>query len=177
MRRSILVGVSLILMCAAISPDARAGNHNPSDYPLRVQVLMFRGQSHFFAGSAMAWDEGEGRGNLYENGEPGAMDFKVKCQDRMRVSNGFGTFMARWKKLKENLEILIPDREKPQSTWTCELKVEMKAGIVYVAEPKGLATVSSAAYKQWMQRAQFDPEHGKNVPVGVATSDRKTAPQ
>lgn len=75
--------------------------------------------------------------------------------------------MARWKKQGQKLEILLPRMGKPGTMDSCDLQVEMK-DFAYYFRNGMIATEPIDAFKQWMQKHQYDPEHGKNQPVATA---------
>jgi hypothetical protein len=108
--------------------------------------------------------DGEGRVNLFENGEPQGFDFRYQCGSRMMNSAGDETFKARWKKPGKELEMLLP-----AMAGTCNLKVEMKEGVAFRRRKDGaLIEVPAAKFKEWMIKHQYDPEHGKDVPMEPA---------
>lgn len=164
MKRALLRGLSGLVACLLLSVAALAGGHNPADFPLRVHIYQHNGVSHYSRGT-LDYVDGEGRANLFENGEPRAFEYGYRCGDRLRNSDGYETYMARWKKKDRTLEILLPVMGKPNAAETCELKVEMKADVVYVRHNGSLNEAPAAKYKEWMDKHQYDPEHGKNVPV------------
>lgn len=167
---SFAIGVAGFLLFSMVG---WAGNKNPSEYPLRVHIFMFNGYSHYYrpgSGSPASLDtvDGEGRANLYENGQPRGVDFAYHCGVRLRVSPGFETFIARWKKKDRELEILLPKfGGKPGETDSCELNVTMKDTVYY--RINGLMNEQPAAkMKEWMDKHQYDPEHGKNDPINLS---------
>ena len=139
---------------------------NPADYPLRVHIFEHNSHSHYYH-RVLDWVDGEGRANLFENGMPLGFDYSYRCSERLRNSAGFETYLAKWKKRNETLEILLPKLGNASSTVSCDLKVDMKDS-AYFRQGNGLQTESPAAYKEWMEKHQYDPEHGKNDPVGLA---------
>jgi hypothetical protein len=159
-----LVGLAL---CALVSKAALAGGHSVSDYPLRVHIFQHNSHSHYYHQTLDAVD-GEGRANLYENSEPRGFDFGYRCGERLRNSTGFDTYPARWKKRDQTLEILMPKLGKPGTMEACELHVEMKE-IAYYKHDGNLDTEPTAAFKQWMEKHDYDPEHEKNEPVRSTT--------
>lgn len=163
MRRSIFCGLSGLAACALFSAVALAGGRNVADYPLRVHVFQFNGHSHYYGGTLDRVD-GEGRANLFENGEPRGFDFSYTCGDRLRGSAGYETYLAKWKKPGRELEILLPEFGKPGSMSACDLKVNMKDQ-VYVRHNGLLGEEPAAKFKEWMLKHQYDPEHGNNEPV------------
>ncbi|MGD0940746.1 MAG: hypothetical protein ABR905_13660 [Terracidiphilus sp.] len=161
MRRALLSGLA---GCLLLSTVALAGGRNAADYPLRVHIYQFNGYSHY-AYQTVNYVDGEGRANLYENGEPRGFDFKYRCGERLRGSAGYETYVARWKKAGKELEILLPQFGKPDSYDTCDLVVLMKENTVYHRSNGLLGEEPAAKFKAWMEKVQYDPEHGKNEPV------------
>lgn len=158
MRRFLILVVSLLL-----STLTAAARTNPADYPLRVHIFSYNAHSHYFYRQLDAVD-GEGRANLYENSEPRGFDFSYQCSDRLRTSPGFETYMARWKKPGQSLEILLPVFGKPGTVEGCELKVIMK-DTAYARHNGLLGEEPSSVFKAWMVKYRYDPEHGLNEPV------------
>jgi hypothetical protein len=170
MRRIALGCLSGLAACLLFSSAVLAGSHNPADFPLRVHIYTHNGISHYREHSLQSVD-GEGRANLFENGEPRGFDYRYNCENRLMNSSGFETYPARWKKPGKALEVLLP-----AMGGVCELKVEVKQDVVYHKDKDKSVTEEPAAnYKAWMNRVQYDPEHGKNLPV-VTESDPGQAP-
>jgi hypothetical protein len=168
---------SRLVVCALLSTTALA-SHNPADYPLRVHIFLHNSHSHYVRQILESVD-GEGRANLYENGEPRGFDYSYRCSERISNSAGFETYPARWKKRDQTLEILLPKMGKPGAADACELKVEMK-DFAYYRRNGNVETEPQTAFKEWMQKHEYDPEHGKNEPVRVAQEPAPTganAPQ
>lgn len=147
---------------ALLSTAAFAG-HNAADYPLRVHIYQHNAHSHYYR-QVLETVDGEGRANLFENGEPRGFEYSYRCAERLRNSSGFETFMARWKKQGRTLEILLPKMGNPGSMDSCQLKVEMK-DFAYWWHNGAIDTEPVAVFKQWMEKHQYDPEHGKNEPI------------
>jgi hypothetical protein len=168
MHCAFLRGLSGLAGCLLFSTAALAGGHNAIDYPLRVHVFEHNGHSHYY-GQTRTLDvvDGEGRANLFENGVPRGFDFSYRCEERLRNSMGFETYLAKWKKQDRVLEILLPEMGKPGAFNGCELKVEMK-GSAYAKRGGTLEEVPQAALQEWMVKHEYDPEHGKNEPVKPA---------
>jgi hypothetical protein len=150
--------------CLFSSTVALAGGYKLADYPLRVHIFSFNSHSHYYE-RQVSWVDGEGRANLFENSEPRGFEFSYRCGERLRKSDGFETYLARWKKPGRTLEILLPVLGKPDAADSCELKVEMKDGIVYRWRNGAMVEQPAAQFKEWMIKHEYDPEHGKNVPV------------
>jgi hypothetical protein len=148
-----------------LSTAALAGGRTVADYPLRVHIYEHSGHSYYWHQSLDAVD-GEGRANLFENGTPRGFDFGYRCADRLRSSPGYETYPARWKKPGKDLEILLPEFGKPGAMEVCELKVDMKDTAYY--KHNGLLNEEPAEkFKEWMDKHQYDPEHGKNEPMAL----------
>jgi hypothetical protein len=62
----------------------------------------------------------------------------------------------------------MPKLGKPGTMEACELHVEMKE-IAYYKHNGNLDTEPTAAFKQWMEKHDYDPEHEKNEPVRSTT--------
>ena len=155
--------VFLFAGCLLLCSMDVAAKPNAADYPLRVHVFAFNGTAHYH-GQSLDQVDGEGRANLYENSEPKGFDFNYSCGNRLRVSAGFETYPARWKKNGQTLEILLPEFGKPNALESCELKVIMKDQ-AYVRRNGLLSEEPVAVYKDWMLKHKYDPEHGLNEPV------------
>jgi len=165
MRRVNFLWMVGLACCLLASTSARAGKVTAADFPLRVHVFGYNGHSHYYAG-ALDMVDGEGRANLFENGEPKGFDFSYQCADRLRVSAGYETYMARWKKPGRVLEILLPEFGKPGAGEGCELKVLMK-DTAYTRHNGMLGEEPAAEFKAWMVKHDYDPEHGKNEPLKI----------
>jgi hypothetical protein len=174
MRRVIVSLLSVFAVCLLLSTAVLAAR-NLAEYPLRVHIYRFNGVSHYAFGT-INFVDGEGRANLFENGQPRGFDFKYRCGERLRGSAGFETYPAKWKKPGKQLEILLPQFGKPDAYDSCELEVLMKADTVYHQHNGLLGEEPAAKYKQWMEKVQYDPEHGKNEPVEAAPNPSTLAP-
>ena len=173
MRRTVSCG--LIVFAAALSSSvaAHAGSPNPADFPLRVHIVQNSNRTHYHD-RVLDYVDGEGRANLFENGQPRGFDYGFRCEDRVRLSDGYETYPARWKKPGRELEILQPVMGKPGSFWPCDLKVEMKDSIF--VRHNGLVEEEPATrYKEWMDRRQYDPEHDKNQPASAEPASPEAA--
>jgi hypothetical protein len=154
---------------ALLLPSSGLASHNPADYPLRVHIYSHNGVSHYsgYGGShSLEGVDGEGRANLYENSQPRAFDFHYECEERLMNSGGYDTLPARWKKPNEELEVLILVTGK-----TCKFHVAMQDGIAYHNHNGKFGEEPAEKYKAWMDKVQYDPEHGKNVPIKPPDED------
>jgi hypothetical protein len=161
--RRILFRVFYSLALSALFSTVALASPNPADFPLRVHVVQNSNRTHYHD-RMMDYVDGEGRGDLFENGLPRGFDYGFRCDDRVRVSPGYETYPARWKKSGRELEILQPVMGKPGVLWACSLKVDMK-DTVYVRHNGLVDERSAAKFKEWMNNRQYDPEHGKNEPL------------
>jgi hypothetical protein len=155
---------SFVAACFLISTAVMAGTHDAADFPLRVHIYSHEGHSHY-AQRVLDYVDGEGRANLFADGQPTGFDYSYRCGERLMNSIGYETYMARWKKPGKTLEILRPVMGKPNDTNICELKVDMKAGMAYFGRNGSLGEEPSSVFKQWMEKVQYDPEHGKDMPI------------
>jgi hypothetical protein len=160
MRRSIFFVICTLV--GSFAPVVQAESHNPADYPLRIHIYR-RNETTFYHNRQTEEAKGEGRANLFEGGEPKGVDFQFECDTKLQTSSGFETFPARWKKPGQELVILLPQFGR-NGYDTCRLKVMVK-DFVYVAHNGNLTTEPASAFKQWMTRHEYDPEHGKNTPI------------
>jgi hypothetical protein len=168
MRWNVLRDRRVFACCFLLAPFAAwAGSLNPNDFPLRVHIFSHNSHSHYYH-LTLDYVDGEGRANLYENGAPRAFDYNYRCGDRLINSISYETYLARWKKPGRTLEILLPAMGKPDSQNTCEVKVDMKESMAYYRHNGLIEEETSAAFKEWMQRHDYDPEHGKNLPVNLS---------
>jgi hypothetical protein len=153
------------MMMAAMSPRVLAESKNPADYPLRLHIFG-RSQTSFYYSRARSLDEtqGDGRANLYENGEARGLDFNYQCSYKVRASFGYETYPARWKKPGKTLVVLLPIFGQSGKFFTCDFNADMKE-FAYAQGKDGLRSEPVAQFKLWMQRHDYDPEHGKDVPV------------
>jgi hypothetical protein len=163
-RRILSCSLSELAASAVFSTAALAGTH-VADYPLRVHIIQNSNRTHYHD-RIMDYVDGEGRGDLYENGQPRGFDYGFHCSDRVRFSPGYETYPARWKKAGRELEILQPVMGKPGAMWACDLKVDMK-DMVYIRRNGMVDQEPVAVFKEWMEKRQYDPEHGKNEPTAA----------
>jgi hypothetical protein len=140
-----------------------AQSNKLAGYPLRVHVFG-RNQTTFYHRRITEEAKGEGRANLFENGQPRGMDFQFNCPNRLQTSSGFETFPARWKKPNQELEVLLPEFGKPDKYNKCKFEVRLK-DFAYLRTNGALTTEPIDAYKQWMLKHDYDPEQGKNAPT------------
>ncbi len=164
MRVPRLVWHRLVMLAAGlalVSGVSVAESHNLADYPLRLHI--FKVSSHVHRRHGIVWwVDGDGRANLFENGNPAGIDFAYRCGDRFMDSSGYETYPARWKKPGETL-VILTHRLGSDATEPCELKVDVKE-FVYVGR-NSEATEPPGVLKQWMADHHYDPEHGLNEPT------------
>jgi hypothetical protein len=156
---SFLSALALFLLLPAQGFAAR----NPADYPLRVHIFSHGGISHYSGPrgiSSLDEVDGEGRANLYEGSQPRAFDFHYVCDERLMNSMGYETYPARWKKPNVEMELLLPVSGK-----TCKFRVAMKDGVAYYRHDGNFGEEPAEKFKAWMDKYQYDPEHGRNLPT------------
>jgi hypothetical protein len=145
---------------ALISLTCVAESHNPADYPLRIHI--FRVSSHVHRRNGVVWwVDGDGRANLFENGNPAGIDFAYRCSDRFMDSSGYETYPAKWRHPGQSL-VILTHQIGSDSTEPCVLKVDVKE-FVYMGRNSD-TTGSPAVLKQWMIDHHYDPEHGLDEP-------------
>ena len=159
MRLSRLLSVALLLTSSAVLADSK----NPADYPLRVHIFN-RNETTFYHNRFAEEAKGEGRANLFANGDVRGVDFTFDCDQKLKASFGYETYPAKWKKQDRELTVLMPVFGKAGSFWTCTLKTDVK-DYAYLAHDGKLTRRLPSEFKAWMSRHEYDPEHGKNVPV------------
>lgn len=162
-------GISRLLCLFALALVAvplLAESKNVADYPLRLHIFGVTGTT-FYHNRYPEETRGDGRANLFENGEPRGLDFSFDCEHKIKPSFGFETYPAKWKKNNEKLTVLFPVFGKSNAYFTCTIDVQMK-DYAYVVINGRLTSEPSQQFKAWMIRNDYDPEHGKNTPRRMA---------
>lgn len=166
--------VTTSLFCSAQSSKL-------ADYPLRIHIFG-RNETTFYHMRMTEEAKGEGRANLFENGEARGVDFQFNCPQRLETSSGFETFPAKWKKPNQELEVLLPQFGKTDKYDKCKFEVQMK-DFAYLRQHNGvLGTEPVEQFKEWMVKHDYDPEHGKNTPtqnppgVQPASAEKPSSP-
>ncbi len=155
----------IALLTILASTLSFADSKDPADYPLRIHVFN-RSQTTFYHNRLEDEAKGEGRANLFENGEPRGVDFSYECSEKVKPSFGFETYPAKWKKQGQELVVLMPVFGKAGKYFTCNFKTDLK-DFAYMAHNGQLRSEPSADFKAWMQKHDYDPEHGKNEPANL----------
>jgi hypothetical protein len=164
------------LCCCLLIASATmyAESKNPADYPLRLHIFG-RQQTTFYHMRNVDESKGDGRANLFANGEARGVDFSYECSEKIRASFGYETYPAKWKKPNQELVVLMPVFGKAGQYFTCNFKTDLKE-FTYFAHDGQMVSEPPAQYKAWMVQHDYDPEHGKNVPVKVAAEAAPSAP-
>lgn len=149
----------LFFFCLPLFADSK----NPADYPLRFHIFNVGGTT-FYHNRVAEEVKGDGRANLFENGEPRAVDFSFDCGQKIRSSFGYETYPARWKNKGKELIVLFPVFGKANSYFTCNVKTDVK-DYAYFASGGRLNSEPPEEFKAWMRAHDYDPEHGKNTPT------------
>jgi hypothetical protein len=155
--------ISLFLCFLCVATVLVAESRNPSDYPLRIHIFS-RDQTTFYWRRETDEAKGDGRANLFADGEARGVDFSYECQDKLRSSFGYETYPAKWKKPGRELTVLFPKFGQTGAYWTCNLKTDVK-DFAYTRHNSGMGSESIAEFKDWMVRHNYDPEHGKDQPT------------
>ena len=161
MRLSLSLCLCLVFTCAA----AKAESKNPADYPLRVHIFG-RSETTFYHFRSVDESKGEGRANLFENGEARGVDFTFECSEKLKASFGFETYPAKWKKTGRELTVLMPVFGRTNTYFTCNITTDMK-DFAYATGNGRMTSEPVADFKAWMVKHDYDPEHGKNMPVNL----------
>jgi hypothetical protein len=152
-----------VLMGMMISGMAVGESKNPADYPLRLHIFA-RSQTTFYHRREEEEAKGDGRADLYEGGMARGVDFNYECAYKVRPSFGYETYPARWKKPGQELVVLLPVFGQAGKFFTCHFSTDVK-DFAYAQGRNGMHSEPVAQFKEWMQRHDYDPEHGKEVPV------------
>ncbi|MDW5264395.1 MULTISPECIES: hypothetical protein [Acidobacteriaceae] len=159
MRLSLSLSLCLLLTPAVLSGASR----NPADYPLRIHIFG-RNQTTFYHARSLDESKGEGRANLFEKGEARGVDFNYACSDKLKTSFGYESYPAKWKKPGRELTVLMPVFGKSNAYWTCNLETDVK-DFAYAEHNGRMNSEPVEAFKTWMVKHDYDPEHGKDVPT------------
>ncbi len=154
-------------ICAVLlGSPAFAAAPNFSDYPLRVHIFK-RSETTFYHNHSAEEAKGEGRANLFENGEAHGVDFSFDCSEKLKDSFGYETYPAKWKKPGKELQVLLPKFGETGKYFTCSLKTDVK-DFAYAQHNGTMRSEPVAEFKTWMMKHDYDPEHGKETPTRVA---------
>jgi hypothetical protein len=151
----------------------RGDSKNIADYKLRIHIFS-RNETTFYHNRVEEEAKGEGRGNLFESGDVHGVDFNFACDQKLRSSFGYETYPARWKKPGKQLTVLLPVFGKSNTYFTCTLNTDVKT-YAYSRVQGKLISEAPERFKAWMVRHEYDPEQGKETPVGVKGSDPEAA--
>jgi hypothetical protein len=162
----------LLLLLAPLS--LLAESKNPADYPLRIHIFN-RNETTFYHQRFEEEAKGEGRANLFENGEPHGLDFSFDCSQKLKASFGYETYPARWKKPNQELVVLLPVFGKSNAHFTCTIKTDVK-DFAYAAHNGRLSSEPVDQFKAWMVHHEYDPEHGKDTPTRPQAQDGEAEP-
>ena len=153
-------------VCACLvltSAVALAASKNPADYPLRLHIFG-RSQTTFYYRRSLDESQGDGRANLFENGEVHGLDFNFVCSQKLRASFGYETYPARWKKPGRQLVVLFPVFGQTGAYYTCDINTDVR-DFAYMLRNGHLDSEPVEHFKAWMVTHDYDPEHGKDVPI------------
>lgn len=173
--RLVCAGVVVGLIFGAAA-TGRADSKKIADYPLRLHIFG-RNQTTFYHYRSEDEAKGEGRAELFENGEGHGVDFTFDCSQKIKASFGFETYPAKWRKPGRQLTVLFPVFGKTGSYFTCDINTDVK-DYAYTMHDGRMASEPVADLKSWMVKHDYDPEHGKDVPAKIqaAAAPAKPAP-
>jgi hypothetical protein len=159
--RLVLAAIGLASYLAA-PPILSAGSHKPADLPLRVAIFGAPAMTIPPYGS-FQFAEGEGRGDLFENGKP-AIDFQYHCPKRFRGFSRLGNLHGALEKPRSMMELLLPEIEN-RAQQRLPTHGPCARTQAYVALQGGeAAVIPAASFKLWMDKAQYVPENGEESP-------------
>lgn len=159
MRLSLSLCLCVLFVCAA----GHAESKNAADYPLRVHVFG-RNEVTFYHWRYAEEAKGEGRANLFQNGEARGVDFTFDCSQKLKASFGYETYPAKWKKPNQELTVLLPVFGKSNAYFTCSFKTDVK-DFAYASRNGHLNSEPVDQFRAWMVKHDYDPEHGKETPI------------
>lgn len=171
--RLVCAGV-LLGLALGTAATGWAESKNIADYPLRLHIFG-KNETTFYHNRWAEESKGEGRANLFENGEARAVDFNFDCSQKIKASFGYETYPAKWKKPGRELTVLFPEFGKTGSYFTCTINTDVK-DFAYTAHNGGIGSEPVAAFKQWMVSHDYDPEHGKDIPKRTEAANATAKP-
>jgi hypothetical protein len=160
-----------VLLCAA---PMKGDSKNIADYTLRLHIFS-KDATTFYYSRNVEESKGEGRANLFENGEAHGIDFNFACDEKLKASFGYETYPARWKKPGQVLTVLLPVFGKSNAYFTCNLNTAVK-DFAYTRHNGRMGSEAPEKYKAWMVKHDYDPEHGKNTPMNLTAADTADNP-
>jgi hypothetical protein len=163
-----VLSISLLFSPALLKADSK----NMADYTLRIHIYS-KDSTTFYSRTIVEESKGEGRANLFENGDVRGVDFNFSCDEKLKASFGYETYPARWKKPGQVLTVLLPVFGKSNTYFTCNLNTAVK-DFVYTRHNGGMSSEAPERYKLWMAKHDYDPEHGKNLPVKLEAADSES---
>jgi len=137
----------------------------PAFIPLRIHIFS-PSETNFYQSRRISESKGEGRANLFANGEVHGVDYNFDRSQKLKASFGYETYPAKWKKQNQELIVLLPVFGKSDAYFTCALKTDVK-DYAYVSHDCRLSSEPTSEFRAWMDRHGYDPEHGKDVPVKI----------
>lgn len=167
--RVCLAAATLVFTAAPVHADSK----NIADYPLRLHIFS-RNETTFYHHEWVDDAKGEGRANLFENGEARGVDFNFDCGKKIKASFGYETYPAKWKKPGRQLTVVFPEFGKAGSYFTCTINTDVK-DFAYTQHEGHMGQESVADFRHWMVAHDYDPEHGKDMPTKKAPAPNAPA--
>jgi hypothetical protein len=159
------VFVPVLATLLAAAPALGGESKDPADYPLRLHIFSREERTHYNRHGLQGASQGDGRANLFAEGEVHAVDFHFDCNDKIHASIGYETYMAKWRKPGKELTVLFPVFGKSGKFFPCDIDTDVKPDLAYYTHNGHLETEPPAQFKAWMAKHNYDPEHGKDQPT------------
>ena len=151
-----------IVALATLGSLAHASVPDPSNYPLRVQIMHTDWHRSSWGAA------GIGKGNLQQDGKVQGFDYAFDCTDPFLASEGGERYLARWKTVGSKLSILTHPIGSPNKHSECDLKVTLHSfafgrqnGQLVTISPQQMnqQAVASAQLQRELNPADTDPTH------------------
>jgi hypothetical protein len=145
--RSAKLGTFIIFFL--LSPALALSAKDTGDYPLKVEILWNHWERYNLFANSQFPDfqyKVNGRGNVTEGSAVHAFDFEYNGRVNIASVPLEQTFLARWKKPQQQLEILMPNVGHEGKYFACDIETLVHEG-VYAGKGSSVHEVSQADYK------------------------------
>ena len=136
---------------------------NPSDYPLRVQLMQITPSPQ---GPIRGVYQGSGRGNIIEGELIHGFDFSYLCEAQLTTSVAGRAYSAKWKKPQLRMELLGNKVGEKEKYVECDLKTLVHEG-VYVTRGGSLGEMSQENFKAFRSK-RAEAQHPTPPPPAAA---------
>jgi hypothetical protein len=136
---------------------------DPSDYPLRAQIL-----EHTVSSQNLVRQEyrATGMGNVWEGDVGHAFDFTYDCSIGLTRTARNRMYSAKWRKPQLRLAILGSKIGANNKYEECELKTSVHDG-VYIVGAGGITEISQEKYKEWKNKVTVSKLSISSMPDGA----------